>query len=263
MRVLGNSSFPNLKAERDMSVFSLIPARGGSRRILRKNLVNLGGFPLLAFSVAASKATPLIDRTIVSTDDEEIASIAEKFGAEVPFRRPAESSQHFSPDIDYVLHTLENLLQSGQLPELLVLLRPTTPFREPALIADAIQRLQNSPGATSLRSAHSSSESPFKWFRLSKEGFFHGIIDGLSNEEINMPNQSFPQVFIPNGYVDIVRPSWVLENRQLFGEKMLGFPTPIAYELDRPEDLELLEFVRPKQGSHLLSALSRWEAEKL
>jgi len=226
-----------------MKILGLIPARGGSKSIPKKSILNLAGFPMLAYSVAAGKTSKLIDRVIVSTDSPEIAEVGRKYGADVPFLRPSEYARDNSPDIEYVRHVIEWLRDNEHsVPDLIVQLRPTTPFRDPTVIDSAISRLCRHSDASSLRSAHPASESPFKWFLLGEDGLFRSLKDGCSNDAANLPRQSFPDVYIPNGYVDIIRTKNVLEQNVLYGDTMLGFVTPPCHEVDRPEDVSFLEF---------------------
>src|SRR5512136_3026677 len=111
-------------------VLALIPARGGSKSIPRKNIRLFAGRPLIAYSIAAGLAAETVTRLIVSTDDEEIAQIARKYGAETPFLRPTEISQDNTPDLPVFQHTLTWLAdQEAYAPEIVVQLRPTSPFR--------------------------------------------------------------------------------------------------------------------------------------
>ncbi len=231
-------------------IYGIIPARGGSKGVPGKNVKLLGGYPLLAFSIAAVTITKNISRVIVSTDSTEIASVAKKYGAETPFLRPSELSGDKSPDIDFVLHAINWFRQNeNKIPDYLVHLRPTTPLRDPVIIDQAIQEIINCAEATSLRSAHPAAESPFKWFRRDEQGFFKGILPEYSNDFINAPRQSFPTVYIPDGYVDVLKTSFILESNTLHGNKMLGFISPICTEVDRVEDFEFLEYELKKSNN--------------
>lgn len=226
-----------------MNIMAVIPARGGSKSIPKKSIVPLGGFPLIAFSIFAGKMSKHINRVLVSTDSEEIASVSREFGAETPFLRPSELAQDDSRDIGFFQHCIQRLRETeGTLPDLFIHLRPTTPLRDPKIIDQAIVEFLATPKATSLRSAHPASESPFKWFQKGEDGNFRAIREGDSNDFLNAPRQMFPQAFIPDGYVDILRPSFLVENNLLYGPRMKAFVTPVTHEVDSPEDLELLNF---------------------
>src|SRR3989344_4048865 len=123
-------------------VLALIPARGGSKSIPRKNIVNLGGFPLIAYSIAAAKLAQRIDRIIVSTDSQEIAEVSKKYGAETPFMRPAEYANDTSPAIEFFQHTLKWFAENENYePDYMVQLFPTTPLRDPTLVNQAIEKI--------------------------------------------------------------------------------------------------------------------------
>lgn len=224
-------------------VYGIIPARGGSKGVPGKNIRILGGYPLIAYSIAAAKLTKNISRTIVSTDSVEISAIAKRYGAEIPFIRPAELAGDESPDIDFVLHAI-NWFQreEDKVPDYLVHLRPTTPLRDPAVIDRAIQEIKALPCATSLRSGHPAAESPFKWFIRNDQGYFTGILPKYSNDQLNAPRQSFPIVYVPDGYVDVLKTSFITASRCLHGNRMIGFISPACVEVDSTKDFEFLEF---------------------
>jgi len=241
-----------------MSSFSaIIPARSGSKSIKDKNLALLGGHPLIAYSIALAKLTESIDKVIVSTDSLEYAKIAEKYGAEVPFLRPKALSQDSSTDYDFMSHTVDWFDDNSKdSPDFWVHLRPTTPLRDPQVVKAAMTLISDRQDATALRSGHLSPESPFKWLRKNKEGFLtslNGIDTNL--DKYNGPRQDFPDVLIPNGYVDIVKSSFIKERKLLHGNKVLAFETPFCNELDAYEELELLEFQLQKNTSVLTNYL--------
>src|SRR3954469_2165589 len=132
-------------------VLALIPARGGSKGIPRKNVIDIAGKPLIAWSIEHALAAARVTRVVVSTDDEEIASVAAAWGADVPFLRPAEFAQDLSPDIDVFRHALEFLARESYTPEMVVHLRPTGPVRRVDDIDAAIGLLASDPDADAVR----------------------------------------------------------------------------------------------------------------
>ncbi len=238
-----------------MNLAALIPARGGSKGIPKKNLRRLGDHPLLAYSIAAARACPAIDRVMVSTDSPEIAEVARAYGADIPFVRPAEFAQDASTDFDVVQHVLQSLQQAR--PDWIVFCRPTTPLRDPSLLSAAIELLKSRKDATSLRSVHELAEPPQKMM-----GMTDGLLTGLfphetRSEYYNLPRQAFPPAYHPNGYVDIMRSEVVLHQRALYGPRVLAFVTPIVTEVDRQEDLDYLAYQlaqHPSPLSRLLDA---------
>lgn len=242
-----------------MKTLAIIPARGGSKGIHKKNICLLGGYPLIAYSIAVAAMSEHIERILVSTDSEEIAAIARYYGAEVPFLRPFQHSQDNSTDRSFLLHAMHWFKDNNEnLPEYWVHLRPTTPFRDPTIVDQAILQIMNHTGSTSLRSGHTAPESPFKWFRRDDNGYFKGILkDESKTEYYNLPRQAFPVVYVPDGYVDILKASYVLNSESMHGERMLGFVSPVCHEIDTENDLELLEFQLQKKGSLLQDYLKR------
>ena len=233
-------------------VFALIPARGGSKGVPQKNIKLLGGYPLVAYSIAAAKLCPLVDRIVVSTDSEEIAHISKRYGADVPFLRPAELATDSSPDRDFIMHALAYFAREERnTPEYLVHLRPTTPLRDPVLMAEAIERIRNNSEATSLRSAHPAPESPLKWFTRDDRGYFHGFNPNGPAGYTNLPRQSFAPVYIPDGYVDVLRVSFLLKSPDIHGERIMGYISPECVEVDTAREFEYLEFEIGKGGNPL------------
>lgn len=238
------------------SVYAIIPARGGSKGIPGKNIKPLAGYPLIAYSIAAAKLSKNVSRTIVSTDSQEIVEIAKRYGGEVPFFRPAELAQDKSTDLEFVVHAINWFRENeGKVPNYLVHLRPTTPLRDPVIIDQAIDEIRQKKVATSLRSGHPASESPFKWFLRDPEGFFSGIIPGYTNDQLNNPRQSFPDVYIPDGYVDVLKTSFISSSHLLHGDRMIGFPCPHCVEVDSIKDFEFLDFEMKKNGSPVFNYL--------
>ncbi len=233
-------------------IVALIPARGGSKGVFKKNIRSLKGYPLIAYSIIASRLSNMIERVIVSTDSKEIASIAELYGAEVPFLRPAELAGDQSGDIGFVAHAIEWFSRNeSEIPGYIVHIRPTTPLRDVDIIDSAIQTIRSRPEATSLRSGHLASESPFKWFEINEQGYFESIRKGLSNEEANSGRQKFPNVYIPDGYVDVIKTDFVVNNEILHGDHMLGYESPACVEVDTEDDFRMLEYQIERFGSSI------------
>ena len=233
-------------------VVGIIPARGGSKGIPDKNIRELGGFPVIAYSAAVSQMVSRLTRTIVSTDSMEIAEIAERFGADVPFLRPVEISGDHSIDLDYLKHAIEWFLETeNYTPDYWVLLRPTTPLRDPETVDRAIQSIIDHPEATSLVSVHEFPENPGKMFGM-QDGYLHGLCPlDPRPEYFTLPRQAFAPAFIGNGYVDIIRSSTVRNMDALYGPRMLGFQTPDTGELDVEDDLKKLEFYIGQYGNKI------------
>ena len=236
-------------------MIAIIPARSGSKGVPGKNIKLLGGIPLFAFSIIAAKMMPSVSRVIVSTDSEEYAQIAKAYGAEVPFLRPNEISGDKSTDFDLFLHALNWFKENENLiPEYILHLRPTTPLRAPQIMEEAVKLFfENKNLASSLRSGHCAPESPYKWFLKDENNYFKGLRDDLTPEKVNLPRQSFPSVYIPDGYIDILKSSVILDSGTLHGDKMLVFESPFCIEVDTKDDFEYLEFQIQKEGSPIIN----------
>lgn len=230
-------------------IYAIIPARGGSKGIPKKNIADLGGFPLIAYSIIAAKLAKKINRVIVSTDSEEIAAVARKFSADVPFLRPAKISGDRATDLEFVLHALDWFKKNeGKIPDYLVHLRPTTPLRHPTDLDLALEKIMTYKKATALRSGHEIRESPHKLFAL-KGKYFNGLFPKEKRPEYwNLPRQSFPPVYQPDGYVDILLSKFILKTRRLLtGHQILAFISPDTGEIDKPEDLSFVNFKLQKE----------------
>jgi N-acylneuraminate cytidylyltransferase len=224
-------------------VLALIPARGGSKSVPRKNLLPVAGKPLIAYSIGHARACASVTRTIVSTDDDEIAEVARAFGAEVPFRRPAEFAGDFATDLEVFRHALDWLArEEGYTPELCVHLRPTGPVREIARIERAITAMLERPDADSLRSVGLAEQTPYKMWSI-VGGRLEPILPLPGFPEAHsMPRQKLPQAYWQNGYVDIVRPRTVLELESMVGRVVLPFIVEgKIHELDYPDQIPALE----------------------
>ena len=224
-------------------VLALIPARGGSKSVPRKNLLVLRGQPLIAYAIGHARASRHITRTIVSTDDDEIAAVARAHGAEVPFARPAAFAGDRSTDLEVFRHGLEWLRdEEGYRPDLVVHLRATGPVRRVALIDQAIETMLAHPEADSLRSVSAPVQSPYKMWRIS-DGRMEPLVRLPDVVEAHSrPRQSLPPVYWQNGYVDILRPRVVLDRGLMAGDVVLPFviEEPVL-ELDYPEAIPDIE----------------------
>jgi CMP-N,N'-diacetyllegionaminic acid synthase len=224
-------------------VLALIPARGGSKSVPRKNLLPVAGRPLIAYSILHAKTCPSITRVIVSTDDDEIAEVAQSFGAEVPFRRPAEAATDTATDFQVFQHALRWLsAEQGYSPELVVHLRPTGPVRERALLERAVELMLATPEADSLRSVGTAEQTPYKMWRI--EGARLKPLLELPElpEAHSAPRQKLPAAYWQNGYIDIVRPRTILELESMTGRVVLPFVVEgKIHELDYLDQIPALE----------------------
>ncbi|MDP0562404.1 MAG: acylneuraminate cytidylyltransferase family protein [Candidatus Endonucleobacter sp. (ex Gigantidas childressi)] len=235
------------------NIVAIIPARSGSKSLIDKNIKLLSGHPLIAYSIAIAKISKKIDRVIVSTNSQEYANIAKQYAAEVPFIRPSEYSTDIATDKDFLVHAMDWFKNNeNNIPEYWVHLRPTTPLRNAEVIDSAIDEMMKNKSATALRSGHKAPESPLKWF-VKEGGYFKGLVD---NEGYNLPKETFEQVYIPDGFVDIVKASFVMNNTEIHGDKMIGFESPVCTEVDSVEEFNYIQYQLDKKGSEILYYLN-------
>lgn len=232
-----------------MHTFALIGARSGSVGVRGKNIRKLAGHPLLAFSIkAAHKAG--IENVIVSTDTEEYAQVALHYGAKVPFLRPAEISGPESTDYEYVRHAIDILHgERYGFPDLIVLLRPTSPLRNYRVIQMVVDLMKYDENHTGLRSVHEMSESAYKCFQMTDDQQLLTALRGSpAVDVVNDARQTFTKTYSGNGYVDVVRSSYVVNPYcGLYGSRVRGFVTEPIEEVDTEEDWAYLEYQASKK----------------
>lgn len=207
-----------------LEVLAVIPARGGSKGIPRKNIRDFAGYPLIAYSIAAATQSKLVKRTIVSTDDEEIAAVARQYGAETPFLRPAEFAQDNTIDLPVFQHVLSWLKEhEGYIPDVVVQLRPTSPVRPLTCVDDAVNLLLSHPDADSVRGVVEADQCPYKmWMIDSITGTMSPLlgVEGIP-EAYNAPRQKLPKVFWQIGHIDAIRPRAIIEQNSMSGKVIM------------------------------------------
>jgi YrbI family 3-deoxy-D-manno-octulosonate 8-phosphate phosphatase len=216
-------------------ILSIIPARGGSKGIPRKNIRNFAGHPLIAWSIAAAKQSEFVTRTIVSTDDEEIATIARACGAQSPFLRPAELARDETTDLPVFVHALQWLAEHENYhPEAVVQLRPTSPIRPRACVDSAFQILLAHPDADCVRGVVPAGQNPHKMWRL-PEGENAAMKNLLAAEGIsepyNAPRQILPPIYWQTGHIDAIRTCTIL-NGSMSGGTIYPLVIDARYSID-------------------------------
>jgi N-acylneuraminate cytidylyltransferase len=225
-------------------VLALIPARGGSKSVPRKNIIPLFGKPMIAWAIEHALASRHITRVIVTTDDDEIAEVARQYGAETPFMRPSELAGDLSLDVEFHKHAVDWLKENeGYVPDMIVNLRPTPPSRDPDVIDEAIELFAAHPEVDALRSVHLAEQTPFKMWVLDGEGYMRqaAVLDGVS-EPYNQPRQKLPLVYWQDGYVDITRPEVITQKNSTTGNRILPFfINEPAADVDYPNEVGIAE----------------------
>lgn len=225
----------------NLKIASIIPARSGSKGLRNKNIKDLGGYPLLSWSVRASTKSKYINSTFIDTDSDKYAKIGISYGAQSLYLRPENLATDISSDYDFISHFLQHLKQKNAMPDLLVHLRPTTPLRDHEVIDDAIELgIKNFDTITALRSVHEMAETAYKSFEFGKgESLVTTFSRSSDLDSSNASRQLFPETFQANGYVDILFPNKILSTKKLHGNNVLGFKTPPVIEIDTDFEFHL------------------------
>jgi len=209
-----------------MKTIVIIPARGGSKSLPQKNILLLKGKSLLCYSVDYSLKSVLVASTVVSTDSQEIADIAKNCGASVPFLRPGEFARDDTRDYPVIRHALDFFEGQGQVFDLYILLRPTSPLRPPGLIEKALEIMESNPGATSVRSMARIKEHPYRAWGQRNDGSVSGFVSS-EIEPYNIPRQELPELYFQTGDIEVIRRETIIEG-SISGECV--FPLFIDHE---------------------------------
>ncbi|HET7142819.1 MAG TPA: acylneuraminate cytidylyltransferase [Anaerolineales bacterium] len=218
-------------------ILALIPARGGSKGIPRKNIRLFAGYPLIAWSIAAAKQSELVTRVIVSTDDEEIAAVAREYGAETPFLRPIDLAQDKTTDLPVFEHALKFLdaeRVEGYRPDIVLQLRPTSPIRPRTMVDDAIRILLEHKDADCVRGVVPAVQNPYKMWRFNGEGRPLDPLLELEgiDEPYNAPRQILPPVYWQTGHIDAIRDTTITKKRSLTGDVIYPLLIDPKYSVD-------------------------------
>lgn len=205
-------------------VLAVIPARGGSKGLLGKNLMRIAGRPLLAWSVDAARAARSVDRVVLSSDDEATMAAARNCGCEVPFRRPAALATDTATTIDVLMHAIDAL--PGH--DVIVLLQPTSPLRTAEDIDAACERLAIS-GAPACVSVSPAEQSPYWMYRLGHNQDLVPIVEappGVTRR------QDLPPVYVLNGAIYVANIAWLREARTFVTRETVAYVMPVERSID-------------------------------
>lgn len=231
-------------------ILAIIPARSGSKSVPDKNIRLINNKPMLAYSIEHAQKSKYINRIILSTDSERYAEIGRKYGAEVPFIRPAEYATDTALDIDVFYHALSYLKKEEHyVPDLVVQLRPTYPIRNVSDIDKMIEIAINNSEVDSVRSISLAEEIPYKMWTMNESGGLTSLMGNRNFECYNMPRQDLPKVYYQNACIDVIKSSVILEQRSMSGEKIYGYLMEDNFDIDTEEDFKLVsELINIKEG---------------
>lgn len=224
-------------------ILSIIPARGGSKGIPHKNIMNLCGKPLIAYSIEEAVKSKYIDKVIVSTDDEEIKEVALAFGAEAPFLRPEEISNDSAKSIDVVLHTVNFLKSTGENFDFVILLQPTSPLRSFEDIDSAIEEVILNE-RNSLVSVCEASENPVLMRTIENER----LKEIFQYEGENLRRQELPSFYIFNGAIYINTVKMLFEERKFVNEDTM------PYVMEKEKSIDIDTYLDAKIAEVILSS---------
>jgi N-acylneuraminate cytidylyltransferase len=233
---------------------ALVPARAGSKRVAGKNVRRLAGHPLIAYTIAAARASGVFDRVIVSTDSDEYADIARHYGADVPMLRPAAFAGDLSPDIEWVEFTLAMLRTRGEEYELFSILRPTSPFRQAETIRRAFAQFLDDSGADSLRAVEKCRQHPGKMWVVS--GRRMTPLLPFRNEKQpwhSSQYQALPDVYVQNASLEMAWSRVVFDGRTIAGDVVMPFFTEAyeGFDINRAEDWSAAEALVDSRAGRL------------
>lgn len=222
----------------DHSVLAIIPARGGSKGVPRKNVRQLAGKPLIAWTIREARNSRYIDRLILSSEDDEIIDVAKQLNCEVPFKRPDELARDDTPGIEPVLHVLETLTDKY---EYVVLLQPTSPLRISEDIDNCIETCVEN-NASACVSVCEAAQHPFWMYQISDTGF---MVPLLHMDTIVNRRQDLPAVYILNGAVYVSRVSLLRETKSFISPSTVPYimPRKRSLDIDEENDFRLCEII--------------------
>ena len=230
-------------------ILAIIPARGGSKGVKRKNIKLLNGKPLIWYTIEAAKKSEVIDKIIVSTDDEEIADVAKKFGAEVPFMRPSNLASDTSSSMDVYIHAIEWINNNfEERYDYILILQPTSPLRSSDDIIASIELVINKD-ANSVVSVCKVDHHPYWTNTLDKDLALNKFI---KKEAINKNRQELPDHYRLNGAIYIAKPNYLLKNRNWYKEDSYAYimPRVRSVDIDSEIDFTIAEVLIKKQQSY-------------
>lgn len=225
-----------------MRILGIIPARGGSKSIPRKNIKDLGGKPLIAWTIDAAKEARVLDRLILTTDDEEIAGVGKRHGVEAPFLRPKELGEDHTPTMPVLQHAARWLRENENYrPDAVMLLQPTAPFRQARHIKEAAELFEKSEADSLVSVVEIPGHlSPYWAVVTNDEGWAH-LFDGKPVRRRIPRRQEFPRTaYAHNGAIYLFKTELLFhpEEPNLYGDKVKLYPMERKYSanLDSPDD---------------------------
>lgn len=220
----------------NQTILAIIPARGGSKGVPRKNIKEIGDKPLIAWTIEEAKKSKYIDRLILSSEDEEIIKVARSYDCEVPFIRPRILAEDITPGIDPILHAIKEIPSY----DIVLVLQPTTPLRLIEDIDGCIEQLINLQ-ASACVSVTEPIQSPYWMYTLQNNHLIKPIVD---QDQLVLRRQDLPTAYALNGAVYIAFTKWLQEKKSFLTEETIGFimPSHRSYDIDTEEDFIMVDY---------------------
>lgn len=215
-------------------ILGVIPAKGGSTRLPRKNILPLGGKPLIQWAAESARACGLIDRLILSTEDPEVAAVAEKLGLDVPFLRPPVLAKDPAGVVQVTLHAIASLREQGDEYDEVIILLPTSPFRSAQDIIDAYTLFQQT-NAAFLMSVSEFSHTPFAAMTLNEN-----VLAPVFPELLGRKSQEMPVAYRPNGALHILNIAAFEREQSYFAQPLVGYVMPLERSVDIDTRFDML-----------------------
>lgn len=222
----------------ERKILAIIPARSGSKSVKNKNIKEIAGKPMIAYSIEHAQKSRYINRIIVSTDSEEYAKIAREYGAETPFIRPSEFATDTSLDIEVFEHALNWLDENEKyVPDIVVQLRPTYPIRNVEDIDKMIEMMIDDSEIDCVRTLAPATEVAHKMWYMGDNGRIRPIMTDIP-EAYNMARQMLPRILYQNGNVDVIRPYVITELHSMTGKVIVGYEMKDNFDIDTTAEFE-------------------------
>lgn len=224
-------------------LLAIIPARGGSKGIPKKNIIPVNGKPLIAWTIESACLSNKIDHVIASSDDDEIIKVAKEWGCDAPFRRPKNISGDKASSIDVINHAITHFPDY----DYIALLQPTSPLRTEYDIDEAYSTMIRS-GASSCTSVCLTDESPYLMHKIDNDGFLQEF---LTPPVEYLRRQDLPATYKLNGAIYMVRLDWFKENQKLVSRDTVGYimPSERSIDIDDVSDIDIVETLLDQRTS--------------
>ncbi len=218
----------------EKEIVALIPARGGSKGLPRKNVLEMAGKPLIAWSIIQAQQSNIIDRVVISTDDKEITEVADSFGAEIPFVRPKELATDEAKGIDVILHALRWLREHRQAVDIIVVLQPTSPLRLTEDIDNSLNLFLERE-ADAVVSVCRTEHHPY-WSNVLPED--KCMKDFIRNEADKKNREELPEFYRLNGAIFITKADFMIQNEGYYGDNTYAYIMPAERSIDIDSHLD-------------------------